>query len=109
MEGVNLKTCQSFLRWQAAVAKEKGRLVLYRSYKKGTYFDKISERYNFVDTYELKAFHVPLDFEKIQLNSENSEEPILTPAGEDGHIIRLERSAYFADQGADHVVLPVAA
>ena len=89
-----------------AKAKETGALTKYRSYKVGTYYDKISERYNFVDIFELQALRVPLDAEKIKYYRENVKEHISTPAGEDGHIIRLSREAYYADQGADHVVLP---
>lgn len=98
-----------FFSAAATATAKKGALVRYRSYRTGTYYDKISERYNHVDIFELQALRVPLDFEKIQFYRENEKAPLITPAGEDGHIVGLSRETYFADQqgGADHVVLPI--
>lgn len=88
-------------------AKQTGRLTRYRSYKTGTYYDKISERYNFVDIFELTTYHIPIDFEKLRYYRENEKQPILTASSAaDRHIISLLRESYFADQG-NYVVLPM--
>jgi hypothetical protein len=91
-------------------------LVKYRAYKKGNYFDRISERYNHIDIFELQALRIPLSMDKVNYYTakENINEPIITKSGEDGHIIRFAREAsyyYQANQGgeaaADHIVVPV--
>jgi hypothetical protein len=89
-------------------------LVEYCGYIKSKYFDKISGRYSFVDIFELKSFHVPLDFEKIKYfrgDDENIDQtPPITPSGQNGQVIELSSETYFADQqggAADHIVLPV--
>ena len=70
--------------------------VRYRAYHTSPDYNSRLGQYSFVDLFELEAFHIRLSLDKIKFYLEdNPEQPIVTTAGEDHHIIRLSREQIY--------------
>ena len=67
--------------------------------------------FSFCDLYELEAYHVPLDLQKVEYYYRNNpDQPILTTVGEDKHVTILAKERGYYDDGSstnrDYVLIP---
>jgi hypothetical protein len=71
--------------------------VRYRAFHTSPTYNSRLGIFDYCDLYELEALRVPISMDKVEFYRDNPNEPIITPAGEDGHIIQLDRErSYYA-------------